>query len=139
MIYDIGYTAGVFDLFHVGHLNILRAAKSLCNKLIVGVTTDEACKYKNKTCVIPHDQRIQIVQNIKFVDTVVPQNDVDKIIAYKKLHFDALFVGDDWFGSDSWNRYEKYLTSVNVPIIYLPYTSDISTTKLISKIYNKLD
>ena len=98
----IGYTSGVFDLFHVGHLNLLKNAKGLCDNLIVGVTSDELVAYKNKKAVINHSERMEIVRNIKFVDAVVPQNDMDKFKMWERLKFDVMFVGDDWFDTQKW-------------------------------------
>ena len=91
----VGYTTGVFDLFHVGHVNMLKNAKSLCDKLIVGVTTDELVAYKNKRAVISFEERIEIVRSIKYVDAAVPQNSMDKMEAWQRYHFDLMFVGDD--------------------------------------------
>lgn len=132
----IGYTSGVYDLFHVGHLNMLRNAKSLCDKLIVGVTTDELVSYKNKKAVIPFHERIEIVRNIKCVDVVVPQEDMDKMKQWDKLKFDVIFVGDDWHNTDKWKEIELDFKRVGVQIVYFPYTKGISSTKL-NKILNK--
>jgi len=126
----IGYTSGVYDLFHVGHLNMLRNAKSLCDKLIVGVTTDELVSYKNKKAVIPFHERIEIVRNIKCVDVVVPQEDMDKMKQWNKLKFDVIFVGDDWHNTDKWKEIELDFKRVGVQIVYFPYTKGISSTKL---------
>lgn len=131
----IGYTTGVFDLFHIGHLNLLKNAKGLCDKLIVGVSTDEIVQYKNKTPVIPFEDRIEIVRSIKFVDIAIPQKNIDKYEAWNRLKFNRMFVGDDWYNSESWNSYEEKLSQVGVDIIYLPYTPDVSSTK-ISKTLN---
>lgn len=132
----IGYTTGVFDLFHIGHLNLLRNAKSMCDKLIVGISSDELVKYKHKKSVIPFKERIEIVKSIKYVDTVVGQYDMNKFEAWQKLKFDKMFVGDDWFNTDKWNKIEKQLNSVGVKIIYFPYTQGTSST-LINKILLK--
>ena len=126
----IGYTSGVYDLFHVGNLNMLRNAKSLCDKLIVGVTTDELVSYKNKKAVIPFHERIEIVRNIKCVDAVVPQEDMDKMKQWKKLKFDIMFVGDDWYNSEKWKELELSFEKVNVQIIFFPYTKGISSTRI---------
>lgn len=126
----IGYTTGVYDLFHIGHLNILNNAKSMCDKLIVGVTVDELVSYKNKKNVIPFDDRIKIVQNIKCVDLAIPQYDMDKVKMCKKLKVDYLFVGDDWYDTDKWNDYEKELKKIGVEVIYFPYTKKTSTTEI---------
>ena len=124
----IGYTTGVFDLFHVGHLNMLKNAKSLCDKLIVGVTTDELVSYKHKKAVIPFDERAEIVRNIKYVDAVVPQESMDKLQAWKKLKFDIMFVGDDWYDTEKWKSYEEQFREVGVKIIYFPYYKGTSST-----------
>jgi glycerol-3-phosphate cytidylyltransferase len=124
----VGYTTGVFDLFHVGHLNILMAAKSLCDQLIVGVSTDELVKYKNKKPVIPFEERIQIVRACKYVDVAVPQVSLDKLDAQKRINFDLLFVGDDWYGDTNWNEIEEQLSKSGVRVHYFPYTKTTSST-----------
>lgn len=124
----IGYTAGVFDLFHIGHLNLLKNAKGLCDKLIVGVTTDDLVTYKGKHAMIPFADRAEIVRNIKFVDAVVPQNDMDKLTMCKKLGASYLFVGDDWYATEKWQAYEKEFQAAGIKIIYFPYTKGISST-----------
>ena len=132
----IGYTSGVFDLFHIGHLNMLRNAKSLCDKLIVGVTTDELVSYKNKKAVIPFAERMEIVRSIEYVDAVVAQEDMDKIKLWEKLKYDVMFVGDDWFKSDKWNKLDHQFNEVGVKIVYFPYTKGTSST-LINEILLK--
>lgn len=124
----VGYTTGVFDLFHVGHLNMLKNAKGMCDKLIVGVTTDELVSYKHKTSVIPFEERIEIVRNIKYVDAVVPQESMDKFEMWRKLKFDVMFVGDDWYNTDKWNSYEEQFKEAGVKIIYFPYYKGTSST-----------
>lgn len=126
----IGYTSGVFDLFHIGHLNLLKNAKGLCDKLIVGVTVDSLVKYKHKNSVIPFEERIEIVRNIKFVDAAIPQEDLDKFKMWEKLKFDVLFVGDDWYQSTRWKTLEQKFKKVGVRIIYFPYTKGTSSTLL---------
>ena len=136
----IGYTTGVYDMFHIGHLNILERAKAQCDYLIVGVSTDELVqREKNKSPVIPFDERAKIVEAIKYVDKVVPQIDKNKFAAWEKYGFDKMFVGDDWKGTDAWNRYEEQFSSVGVEIIYLPHTDGISSTKLASVIKKMLE
>lgn len=132
----IGYTSGVFDLFHIGHLNLLRNSKSLCDKLIVGVTTDELVSYKYKKAVIPFEERIEIVRNISYVDTVVPQESMDKFEVWKKLKFDLMFVGDDWFENERWIQYESQFKEVGVKVIYFPYTKSTSSTLLNETLLN---
>lgn len=128
--YKIGYTAGVYDLFHVGHLNLLRRAKEQCDYLIVAVTTDELTSYKNKKAVVPFEDRCEIVEAIKYVDRVVPQKDMNKMGAWEKYHFDAMFVGDDWKGTEKWNKLEEDFKKVGVDIVYFPYTKKVSSTML---------
>lgn len=137
----IGYTTGVYDLFHIGHLNLLRNAKSMCDKLIVGVTIDELVSYKNKHATIPFKERIEIVRSIKYVDTAIPQYDLNKVEVCKKLKVDYLFVGDDWYGNEKWQEYEKELKEIGTTVIYFPYTRSISSTKIQNqlKLNNKKD
>lgn len=127
----IGYTTGVYDLFHVGHLNVLKRAKLECDYLIVGVTSDElSLSAKGKKPVIPFNERMEIVESIKFVDEVVPQMNYDKMEAWNNLKFDRMFVGDDWKGTDKWNQIEKDFAKVGVEILYFPYTTHTSSTIL---------
>jgi len=126
----LGYTSGVFDLFHVGHLNLLRHAKALCDRLIVGVTVDELVGYKHSRTVIPFEQRIEIVANIKCVDLAVPQNDLDKYNMWRQLKFDVMFIGDDWFRTARFDEYERKLAEVGVKVIYLPYTKGVCTSDI---------
>ena len=128
--YKIGYTTGVYDLFHIGHLNLLKKCKEACSHLIVGVTTDELVSYKHKKAVIPFEERIQIVQSIRYVDEVVPQTSMDKMEAWEELHFDVMFVGDDWKNTDKWNEFEEQFERIGVDIVYFPYTKGISSTLL---------
>lgn len=126
----IGYTAGVYDLFHIGHLNLLKNAKGMCDKLIVGVTIDELVSYKGKRAMIPFEDRIEIVRSIKYVDAAVPQYDMDKLATCKKLNAKILFVGDDWYDTEKWRDYEKKFFKNDIKIIYFPYTKGISSTKI---------
>ncbi len=136
----VGYTTGVYDMFHIGHLNVIRNAKEQCDYLIVGVSTDELVrKEKNKTPVIPFEERMEIVSAIRYVDEVVPQINKDKMQAWNKYHFDKMFVGSDWKGTPQWNEYEKQFSSVGVEIVYLPHTDGISSTKLTAVIKHILD
>jgi len=131
----IGYTTGVFDMFHIGHLNILRRAKEQCDYLIVGVSTDELVLHdKNKKPVIPFKDRCEIVKAIRYVDEVIPQIDKNKFGAWKNLHFNKMFVGSDWQGTPQWNEFEKQFAPVNVEIVYLSHTNGISSTILREKI-----
>ena len=126
----IGYTTGVYDLFHVGHLNLLKNAKGMCDKLIVGVTVDELVSYKGKKSMIPFEDRIEIVRSIKYVDAAVPQYDMDKLTACKKLGAQVLFVGDDWYNTPKWNDFEKQFKEAGIKIIYFPYTKGTSSTQI---------
>lgn len=128
----IGYTSGVFDLFHIGHLNLLKNAKGMCDKLVVGVTVDDLVTYKGKHAMIPFDDRIEIVRSIKYVDAAIPQYDMDKLKICKELGAKILFVGDDWYGTEKWKHYEKQFTNEGIKIVYFPYTQGVSST-LISK------
>lgn len=136
----VGYTTGVFDMFHIGHLNILMKAKEQCDYLIVGVSTDNLVQVeKNKTPVIPFEERAAIVQAIKYVDKVVPQPNKNKREAWDKYHFDKMFVGSDWRGTPQWNKFEKEFAPIGVQIVYLPHTDGISSTKLTGVIKDLLD
>ena len=131
----IGYTTGVYDMFHIGHLNILKRAKEQCDYLIVGVSTDELVLHdKNKTPVIPFCERMQIVEAIRYVDKVVPQPDKNKMGAWEKLHFNKMFVGSDWQGTPQWLGFEKQFAKVGVEIVYLSHTDGISSTILRDKL-----
>ena len=136
----IGYTTGVYDMFHIGHLNVIQRAKAQCDYLIVGVSTDSLVqKEKNKTPVIPYEERAAIVAALKCVDQVVPQEDKNKFGAWEKLRFHKMFVGSDWQGTDVWNKYEEQFKPLGVEIVYLPHTDGISSTKLTGVIKNLLD
>ena len=126
----IGYTAGVYDLFHIGHLNLFKNAKGMCDKLIVGVTVDELVSYKGKKAMIPFEDRIELVRSCKYVDAAVPQYDMDKLTACKKLGAKLLFVGDDWYGTEKWKDYEKFFADKGVEIVYFPYTRGVSSTQI---------
>ncbi len=126
--YKVGYTAGVFDLFHIGHLNLLRNAKDSCDKLIVGVTVDSLVRYKFKNSVIPFEERIKIVESVKYVDKVVPQDSMDKIEMLNKMKFDVIFVGDDWKSSEKWDKYEREFKQLGVDTVYFPYTKTTSSS-----------
>ena len=110
----VGYTCGVYDYIHIGHINLLKNAKSLCDVLIVGLSTDECVKYKFKNTIIDYESRKVILESIKYVDTVIPQNDTNKILAWNKLKFNKLFVGDDWYNTQKWNEMETFLKTKNV-------------------------
>ena len=133
----IGYTTGVFDMFHIGHLNILRRAKEQCDYLIVGVSTDELVQHdKHKTPIIPYKDRAAIVEAIRYVDQVVPQVDKNKFAAWKTFRFQKMFVGSDWQGTDVWKRFEEQFAEVGVEIVYLSHTDGISSTLLREQLSN---
>jgi len=136
----IGYTTGVYDMFHIGHLNILQRAKEQCDVLIVGVSTDELVQTeKGKTPVIPYEERVRIVEAIRYVDKVVPQTDKNKLDAWRKYNFHKMFVGSDWQGTPQWKTYEKQLEPHGVEIVYLPHTEGVSSTGLTGVIKQILD
>ena len=133
----IGYTTGVYDMFHIGHLNILRRAKEQCDYLIVGVSTDELVQHdKHKTPIIPLAERMKIVEAIRYVDKVVPQSNKNKMEAWEKHHFNKMFVGSDWKGTDAWNHFEEQFAPLGVEIVYLDHTDGISSTILREKLFN---
>lgn len=134
----IGYTTGVFDMFHIGHLNILKRAKEQCDYLIVGVSTDELVQsYKNKLPIIPYAERSAIVEAIKYVDKVVPQKNRDKIAAFNEFKFNKMFVGDDWKGKPLFVEVEEYLNKNGVEVVYFPYTQGTSSSILREKVLNQ--
>lgn len=126
----IGYTAGVYDLFHIGHLNLLKNAKGMCDKLIVGVSVDDLVAYKAKRVLIPYEDRVEIVRSIKYVDAAIPQDNMDKLTMCKKLGATMLFVGDDWYETEKWKEYEKQFQKEGIKIIYFPYTKGVSSTQI---------
>jgi len=133
----IGYTAGVYDMFHTGHLNLLKNAKGMCDKLIVGVTTDDLVQYKGKRAVIPFEDRIEIIRSIRYVDAAVPQYDMNKLETCKKLNASIMFVGDDWYGTEKWKHYEEEFAREGIKIVYFPYTKGVSST-LLNQVLTKL-
>lgn len=126
----IGYTSGVYDLFHIGHLNLLKNAKGMCDKLVVGVTTDDLVQYKGKHPLIPYEDRAEIIRSIKYVDAVVPQESMDKAEMCKKIKANLLFVGDDWYRTEKWDKIEQELTNIGIKVVYFPYTKGVSSTKI---------
>lgn len=127
----IGFTDGVYDMFHVGHLNMIRQAKERCDYLIVGVHADEIVEsYKHRKTIINEDDRRTIVEAIRYVDKAVINRTRDKMELWKLYHFDTIFIGDDWKGTERWNNFEKILAEVGVTVEYIPYTQGISTTQL---------
>ena len=133
--YKIGYTQGTFDMFHVGHLNIIKHAKEQCDYLIVGVNTDRLiAEYKNKSAVVPLEERVQIVEAIKYVDQVIVTDTLDKVAILENHDFNAVFIGDDWKGSPRWKETELALKKYDVNVVYLPHTDGTTSTLLRDKI-----
>lgn len=129
--YKIGYTQGTFDMFHIGHLNLLKQAKKYCDILIVGVNADTLVEeYKHKTPVINQSERAEILQAIRYVDNVVICNTLNKSEIHNHLHFDAIFIGDDWKGNARWAQTEEDLKSVGAEVVYLHHTDGVSSTML---------
>ena len=137
--YKIGYTQGTFDMFHIGHLNLLRHAKEMCDTLIVGVNSDALVQhYKNKTPVVNENDRIEIVRELRCVDEVVKCETLKKTEAWEKLHFDAIFIGNDWKGNDRWAQTEKDLKPLGAEVVYLQHTDGISSSLLRTKENKKI-
>ena len=135
--YKVGYTTGAYDMFHIGHLNLLKRAKEKCERLIVGVSTDSLIQSaKGKTPVIPYEERFSIVDALELVDEVVPQMNKDKFAAWEKYRFDVMFVGDDWKGKPLFAEAEEMLRAVGVDVVYFPYTKNVSSTGLKTIITN---
>lgn len=131
----IGFTDGVYDLFHVGHLNLIKEAKKRCDYLIVGVHSDKIVReYKHRKTIICEGQRREIISSLRDVDEAVINETRDKIELWKKYNFDIIFIGDDWKGTERWNKFEEELKKINVKVEYLPYTKGISTTCIRQKI-----
>lgn len=138
--YKIGYTQGVYDMFHIGHLNLINHAKEYCDYLIVGVNADELVQsYKHKTPVINELERQIILSNIKAVDQCIIATTLDKVEAWKQLHFDAIFIGDDWKGNARWKQTEEDLAPYGAEVVYLPHTDGVSSTMLRSEEEHKID
>ena len=131
----VGYTTGVFDMFHVGHLNLLARAREQCDRLIVGVSTDDVVlDYKKHAPIVPYAERVAIVKAIRYVDEVVPQTSMDKFAAWEVWHFNRLFHGNDWKGSAMYNEVEAKLKAVGVEVVYFPYTQGTSSTLLAERL-----
>ncbi len=127
----VGYVPGGFDLFHIGHLNILRAARERCDKLVVGVATDESLfAMKSKNPVIPFGERLEIVAALSIVDQAVADHDQDKRVAWRANAFDLLFKGDDWKGTAKGALLEQEMAEVGARVVYFPYTQRTSSTIL---------
>lgn len=135
--YQKGLTVGTFDMFHIGHLNLLRQAKEHCEYLVVGIHSDEwVLRCKNRPTIIPFRERAEIVRSVRYVDEVVKNESHSKMDAWEKIHFDVAFIGDDWKGTTVWDKIEAELKEVGCDVIYIPYTQGISTTALRQKLLN---
>lgn len=131
MTVRVGYAAGAFDLFHIGHLNILKHAKSQCDHLIAGVVSDEMLRLtKGVDPVIPLAERLEIVRSIEYVDEAVAETVPDKLDTWRALRFDVFFKGDDWRGTEKGLRLEREFAAVGVEVVYFPYTMTTSSTQL---------
>lgn len=129
--YKLGYTQGTFDMFHIGHLNLLRNAKFLCDRLIVGVNSDDLVQqYKKKVPIINENERAEIVKALRCVDEVFICDTLDKTVAWENIHFNAIFIGDDWKGNPRWIQTEQNLAKYGADVIYLRHTEGISSTLL---------
>ncbi len=138
--YKIGYTQGTYDMFHVGHLNLIRNAKAQCEKLIVGVNSDALVQqYKNKIPVINERDRAEIVKELQSVDDVIICDTLKKTLIWEMLHFNAIFIGDDWKGNERWTQTEHDLAAVDAKVVYLKHTNGISSTLLRTKENNKVE
>jgi glycerol-3-phosphate cytidylyltransferase len=132
----IGYTTGVYDMFHIGHLNVLRRASRECDRLVVGVTTDELSESrKGKRPIVPYSERVEILRSLRCVDEVVPQTSMDKLEAWREHQFNVMFVGDDWKGTAAWDRLETEFGLLGVRLAYFPYTKHTSSTALRTKVF----
>jgi glycerol-3-phosphate cytidylyltransferase len=127
----VAYVSGVFDMFHIGHLNLIRRARERCDVLVVGVLTDaETARTKGRRPVVPERERLEIVASVRWVDEAVLDPSVDKRVAFQKRPFDVLFKGDDWKGTERGRRFEQQLAEVGARVEYLPYTLHTSSTAL---------
>jgi glycerol-3-phosphate cytidylyltransferase len=127
----VGYVPGIFDMFHVGHLNILRNARLACDHLIAGVVSDElSLRVKGKLPVVPLNERLEVVRSIRYVDDAVEEDVDEKLDMWERLQFNVIIKGDDWRGTAKGNKLERDFASVGVDVVYLPYTVHTSSTKL---------
>lgn len=131
----VGYTQGTYDMFHIGHLNLIKNAKRHCDYLIVGVNADDLVEqYKDKRPIVPLNERVEIVRAIKYVDEVVVTTTLDKKEMWDKLRFDEIYIGDDWKGNERWEQTGKDMERLGVKLVFLPYTKDTSSTMLREKL-----
>ncbi len=138
--YKIGYTQGVYDMFHIGHLNLINRAKEQCEYLIVGVNSDElVMTYKHKETVIKESDRAEIIRNLKAVDECIIVDTLDKKIINKQIHFDAIFIGSDWYGNPRWMQTKEDLAKIGVEVVFLPHTEGVSSTMLRDEMSNQIE
>jgi glycerol-3-phosphate cytidylyltransferase len=127
----VGYAPGAYDLFHIGHLNILRHARQHCDYLVAGVVSDEMAEFaKGHRPVIPLIERLEIVRNVKCVDAAFVETIPDKMDTWRQIRFDVLFKGDDWRGTPGGDKLERDFAAVGVDVVYFPYTVHTSSTQL---------
>lgn len=127
----IGYAAGAYDLFHIGHLNILKRAREQCDYLIAGVVSDDMLELtKNLRPTIPLEERLEIVRSIRYVDEAVVETVPDKLEMWRQVGFTVFFKGDDWRGTEKGLRLEREFAAVGVEVVYFPYTANTSSTVL---------
>lgn len=133
----IGYTQGTFDMFHIGHLNLLQNARMLCDFLVVGVNSDALVRsYKQKCAIVPLEERMAIIKALRCVDQVISCETLDKKVALEQVHFNRLFIGDDWKGNARWVATEQEMKELGVELVFLPYTKNTSSTLLREKLSN---
>ena len=138
--FKLGYTQGTFDMFHIGHLNLIKNARAHCDKLVVGVNRDELVRqYKKKTPVINEMERLEIVKSIRYVDDAFLCDSLDKVAMHGQCPFDAIFIGDDWKGNGRWAKTEEELAPLGAKVVYLSYTHDISSSLLRIQEQNKVE
>lgn len=138
--YKIGYTQGTYDMFHIGHLNLLRQAKEQCERLIVGINSDKLVQeYKNKTPIVNEQDRMEIVKELRCVDDVLLCDTLKKTTMWQKIHFDAIFIGNDWKGNARWQQTERDLAPLGADVVYLKHTDGISSSLLRTKEDQKIE
>lgn len=138
--YNVGFLCGTFDLFHTGHLKYIKKASQYCRKLVVGINSDVVVKsYKDKYPIISCKDRINIVKSIKYVYNAIELNSRDKTDAHKRVKFDVLFMSEQWRNSEYYMDIELEMSKLNVDVIWLPYTPEISTTQIINRILKQSD
>ena len=131
----IGFTAGTFDMFHIGHLNLIKNAKSRCDYLIVGVNSDQLVQeYKGKKVIVPLEERMEIIRSLKYVDEVMQIDSLDKKVSWDIKHYDLLFIGDDWKGNPRWESTRVEMEQYGVQTIFLPHTEGTTSTMLRDKL-----